>query len=171
MASGFTLRLAKQDFKFSAAHFTIFGPDAAESLHGHNYQVEVELTGNALDPLGLLVDVADIKLAIRTWCRLLDSRTLVASRCPHLEVERDGEALEVRYAGRRYRLPAAEVVLLPIANVTVEELTRLLWQDLAAGVDIGDSRRVDLPRSQLTELAVRVEETAGQGCCYRASLT
>ena len=45
----YVLRLAKEDFKFSAAHFTLFGPDEAELLHGHNYQVEVEMVGYALD--------------------------------------------------------------------------------------------------------------------------
>ena len=40
-AGRFTVRLAKQDFKFSAAHFTLFPDGTAELLHGHNFQVAV----------------------------------------------------------------------------------------------------------------------------------
>ena len=39
MTPTFSIRLAKEDFKFSVAHFTIFGPGHAEPLHGHNYNV------------------------------------------------------------------------------------------------------------------------------------
>ena len=41
----FTLRLGKQDFKFSAAHFTLFPDGSAELLHGHDYRVRVALRG------------------------------------------------------------------------------------------------------------------------------
>jgi 6-pyruvoyl-tetrahydropterin synthase len=50
----FHIELAKEDFKFSAAHFTLFGPDAAERLHGHNYRVTVAVEGEELDARGLL---------------------------------------------------------------------------------------------------------------------
>src|ERR1700733_13558481 len=30
--------LAKEDFKFSSAHFTLFADGSAELLHGHNYR-------------------------------------------------------------------------------------------------------------------------------------
>jgi len=38
-----TLHLYKQNFKFSSAHFLIFDENTAEKLHGHNYQVRVEI--------------------------------------------------------------------------------------------------------------------------------
>ena len=38
-----TLHLAKQNFKFSSAHFLIFDEKSAERLHGHNYQVKVHI--------------------------------------------------------------------------------------------------------------------------------
>ena len=39
-----TLLLQKQNFKFSSAHFLIFDKHRAERLHGHNYQVKVDIT-------------------------------------------------------------------------------------------------------------------------------
>ena len=48
----FRIVLAKEDFKFSAAHFTLFPGGRAELLHGHNYRVRVELAGSELDEEG-----------------------------------------------------------------------------------------------------------------------
>ena len=38
-----TIRLAKENMKFSAAHFTIFSASERERLHGHNFRVEVDI--------------------------------------------------------------------------------------------------------------------------------
>lgn len=158
--AAFTLRLAKADFKFSVAHFTVFGSEEGEALHGHNYQVTVEVAGGALDELGLLVPVARLKRSIRAACRRLDDKTLIPERCPHLEIDGDGDVVVVRFAGRTYTLPAEEVCLLPLENTTVELLARLLWEDLAPDLH-------DLP---VHRLAVSVDETVGQGCRYEAAL-
>lgn len=154
------LRLAKEDFKFSVAHFTVFGADEGEALHGHNYHVTVEICGRALDELGLLVPVAELKRRIRAACRRLDDKTLIPERCPHLRIDVDAEVVVVRFAARTYTLPAAEVCLLPLENTTIELLAHLLWEELAPGLR-------ELP---LHRLAVSVDETAGQGCRYEAAL-
>jgi 6-pyruvoyltetrahydropterin/6-carboxytetrahydropterin synthase len=156
----FVLRLAKEDFKFSVAHFTVFGADEGEAMHGHNYQVVVEVGGRRLDELGLLVPVAELKRAIRAACRRLDDKTLIPERCPHLAIEVEGGVVVVRFAGRTYTLPESEVRLLPLENTTIELLARFLWEDLAQGLH-------NLP---VDRLAVCVDETAGQGCRYEAPL-
>lgn len=158
--SVFTLRLAKEDFKFSVAHFTVFGAEEGEALHGHNYRVTVEVAGHGLDELGLLVPVARLKQSIRAACRRLDDKTLIPERCPHLEIDIDGDVAVVRFAGRTYTLPAAEVRLLPLENTTIELLARLLWEELAP----------ELRELPVHRLAVTVDETAGQGCRYEAAL-
>jgi len=154
----FTLVLAKEDFKFSSGHFTVFAADRAELLHGHNYQVAVELSGGRLDDEDLLTDFGDVKGAIREICARLDSRTLVPGRSPHLRVVEDGDSVEVTFRDRVYRLPARDVLVLPLVNTSIEALARLLWQELAA--------TLELPRIEI--LGVNVAETAGQSCWYRA---
>jgi len=156
----FNLRLAKRDFKFSIAHFTLFGPAEAEPLHGHNYRVSVEIEGRRLDEAGLLADCGDLKRRIRALCAELDDRILLPKESPWLEVVDGDESVEVRFAERVYRLPAAEVVRLPIENTSMELLARFFWQALAAG----------LPAERIRSLAVEVEETDGQSCGYRAPL-
>ncbi|MDY7093801.1 MAG: 6-carboxytetrahydropterin synthase [Acidobacteriota bacterium] len=160
----YTVHLAKEDFKFSAAHFTLFPDGQAELLHGHNYQVELELTGEGLDGYGLLCDFVAVKGAIRDACERLDTRTLVPRDSPELVFHR-GEAgheeedgMVVTYRDRRYVFPARDVLVLPVVNTSIELLARWLWHELAPG----------LVGSQVSVLGVSVAETAGQSCWYRA---
>jgi 6-pyruvoyltetrahydropterin/6-carboxytetrahydropterin synthase len=156
----YTLRLAKEDFKFSCAHFTVFGPDEAELLHGHNYQVEIELTGKHLDEEGLLASFVEVKAAIRLACKRLDSKTLIPALSRHLDIRDRPQAVEVRYRDRLYVLPDQDVLLLPIANTSIELFARMFWQELVSSVDL----------SKLDSLGVSVAETAGQSCYFRAPL-
>ena len=157
----FVLRLAKEDFKFSVAHFTVFSDTVAEELHGHNYRVRVEIGGAGTDSHGLLMDLRGVKAEIRRLCGELDSRTLLPERSALVRVTAGGGGYEVRYGERHYRLPAADVRVLPIRNTSIEELAAWFWREL----------RPSLLGSAITELRVEVEETAGQSCVYSASLT
>jgi 6-pyruvoyltetrahydropterin/6-carboxytetrahydropterin synthase len=158
----FRVVLAKEDFKFACAHFTVFAAGEAELLHGHNYRVAVELAGGRLDDHGLLLDVARFKAELRRLCAELDSHTLVPVKSPLVTVEErpgDGE-IEIRFDRRRYVLPAADVVLLPLVNSSIELLAEHFWRLLAPALAGG---RVDT-------LAVSVEESAGQRCVYERRL-
>ena len=158
--SRFRMVLAKEDFKFSAAHFTLFGDGRAELLHGHNYRVRAELGGEELDGDGLLVDIERFKRELRALCARLDSRTLIPTMSPRLEWTREGDSIEVRFGARTYRLPVEDTLLLPLANTSIELLAKMLWEGLAA----------ELRGTRVDFLAVSVEESAGQRCVYEASL-
>ena len=153
--------LAKEDFKFSAAHFTLFGDGRAELLHGHNSRVRVELAGGDLDGEGLLVDIESFKRALRALCAGLDSRTLIPGESARLQWAREGDAVAVRFGERDYRFPAADTLVLPLANTSIELLARMLWHGLAP----------HLAGTRVEALAVSVEETAGQECWYEEEIT
>jgi 6-pyruvoyltetrahydropterin/6-carboxytetrahydropterin synthase len=156
----FRLCLAKEDFKFSVAHFTVFSPDQAELLHGHNYRVAVELAGRQVGELGLLADIDRVKGEVRRLCRELDSRTLLPAECPLVTWRRRDGAIEVAYRDRRYAIPESDVLLLPLANSSMELLARFLWQRLAPV----------LAGTAVEELSVSVEEAAGQRAVYERPL-
>jgi len=63
----FDLRLAKEDFHFSAAHFCAHGAQR-ERLHGHNYTVAVGVRGAAAAD-GFVIDFSEVKAAVRAMCR------------------------------------------------------------------------------------------------------
>lgn len=156
----FRIVLAKEDFKFSAAHFTLFSGGRAELLHGHNYRVRVELAGNDLDEEGLLVDLESFKKELRKICAGLDSRTLLPGETTRLDWSREDGAIEVRCGERLYRFPADDTLVLPLANTSMELLARMIWRDLAGSLE---GSRVD-------QMAVSVEESSGQRCWYEDRL-
>ncbi len=162
MSGTFSLHLGKEDFKFSAAHFTVFSGSEAEPLHGHDYRVMVELYGSELDDLDFLIPVNVVKRDIRAECAALDEKILLPERCPHLGLTRHGETTAAVFDSRCYEFPSSEVVLLPVANVTVEALARSLWQRLR-------DRWAHL-QDRMDVVEVTVTETPGQGASYRRGL-
>jgi 6-pyruvoyltetrahydropterin/6-carboxytetrahydropterin synthase len=155
-----SLRLAKEDFAFAAAHFTLFPDRSAERLHGHNYRVRVELAGPELDAEGLLVAVGPVKTEIRALCARLDERILIPEKSRALSVRREGASLLVELGERAYRFPADEVALLPLPNITIEALARHLFEALAPALAV----------TPVSRLRVEVEETAGQSAAWEAPI-
>ena len=152
-----TLVLARADIGFSAAHFSVHG-GRSERLHGHNYRVEMRLTGEVGDE-GTVVDFAELKGALRVACAALDERMLVAASSPTLEVTERGDDVEVAEGARRFRFPREDVVLLPVVNTTCECLAAYFLDELRPAL-LGHARRVEL----------RVEETPGQGATVSEEL-
>ena len=57
---------------FAAAHRLREYGGACEKLHGHTWRVEVHLSGEKLNPLGILVDFRVAKRALRAALKALD---------------------------------------------------------------------------------------------------
>lgn len=53
-----------KDFTFAAAHAVRGHTRGCQNLHGHNYRVRVYLSAHELDPLGMVLDFADLKAAV-----------------------------------------------------------------------------------------------------------
>jgi 6-pyruvoyltetrahydropterin/6-carboxytetrahydropterin synthase len=62
--------------EFAAAHHLRNFRGKCESLHGHNWKVEVVIRGKELDENGLVLDFAEIKGATREVLTELDHRYL-----------------------------------------------------------------------------------------------
>lgn len=59
--------------KTIACAHRLFGYDGpCESLHGHNYRIEVAYVGQELDQFGMLIDFGDIKTAFHAVLEPLD---------------------------------------------------------------------------------------------------
>ncbi|MYJ74671.1 MAG: 6-pyruvoyl tetrahydropterin synthase [Gammaproteobacteria bacterium] len=148
-----SIELAKEDMHFSAAHFTIFSAAERENLHGHNFFVEARATG-PVDGNGLCFDYSVLKSRLRALCASLDETLLLAAQSPHLEIEEDADGLVVAFADETLRFQLRDVKLLPIRNVTVEELAHWFAHALA-----DDEGFASLPIDALT---LRVSSGPGQ---------
>jgi 6-pyruvoyltetrahydropterin/6-carboxytetrahydropterin synthase len=61
---------------FSAAHVLVGYAGACDRVHGHNYEVHVEVVADQLDELGMGIDFEDIKRASHEAVADLDHRHL-----------------------------------------------------------------------------------------------
>lgn len=151
-----TLHLAKQNFKFSAAHFLIFDANHAERLHGHNYQVRVDIQTPPEAELhadGYFLDFNVFKKYIKARLDQWDEIVLLPEKQADMKFKKTEKSLEVTFRDRFYVFPLSEVILLPVTNTSVEQLSRLLAEDFFR----------EFKQYKVLSVTVYVEETPGQG--------
>jgi 6-pyruvoyltetrahydropterin/6-carboxytetrahydropterin synthase len=68
---------------FAAAHRLNMVAEKCESLHGHNWKVEVYLTGEELNRAGVLMDFGEIKKELSTIMKTLDHKFLNETEAFH----------------------------------------------------------------------------------------
>lgn len=61
---------------FAAAHQLRMVAEKCENLHGHNWKIEVFLTGEKLNTAGILIDFGEVKQHVATIMKQLDHRFL-----------------------------------------------------------------------------------------------
>jgi 6-pyruvoyltetrahydropterin/6-carboxytetrahydropterin synthase len=154
--------IAREQYKFSCAHMTVFPDGTKERLHGHNYTIAIALE---LDSVALpqMLPFAPIKAAISELCAAWKERVLIGARNPHLSITRDDHELELVLCGDRYVFPRVDVLLLPIDNISVEALS----------VHVAELLRGKLAPvlgAHVTTLEITVEESPGQGASTKLAL-
>lgn len=155
-----TLHLAKQNFKFSIAHFLIFDEKHAEKLHGHNYQVKVDLAFSE----AYFLDFNVLKKTVKAQLDLWDEHVVLPRLNPDMKykISDDGKNYEVNFRERFYSFPLNEVIWLDVANTSVEAFSKILAQVFLNAFS----------SHQVHKVRVTVSETAGQAasCLARRPL-
>lgn len=152
-----TLHLAKQNFKFSSAHFLIFDEKSAEMLHGHNYQVRVDILcpeNTDKNSSGYFADFNIFKKAIKARLDQWDEHVLLPALHPDMKykVSVDGKNYDVHFRDRFYSFPKNEVIWLEITNTSVEQFSALLAKEFFH----------QFKKYNIKQIKVEVEETRGQ---------
>lgn len=124
-----TVELHAEEHSFSAGHFTIFSATEREDLHGHNYHVsvsmEVELTDN-----GMAFDYRIYKNKLHELCEQLDRRFLLPSHSRYLKLEETPDMWIGHFNHERIPFLKRDVLILPICNITIEELSHWFLNQL-----------------------------------------
>lgn len=153
----FQVSLSKERFKFSSTHFTIFNDSEAECLHGHNYQVSVDLDFRSLaEDTGLSAEFSHLKSKIDDICEELDERVLLPGNSPFLDIGETSTNVEVKFGHKFYSFPSEDCLILDIVNVSSECLSKWFHGRLAK----------DLHAIGLEGFSVTIEETNGQAVTY-----
>lgn len=162
MPASRSVRVERNRLRFAAAHMATFAGDC-EPLHGHNYDLFVEVEGELTDE-SWVIDFSLIKQLARDLCARLDHHFLLQRQSRLLlSEERDG-TWYVRFGDQRhYAFPSQDVVALPIDNSTAERLAEWFHGELAAGLK---QHAMD----NIRRLSVGVEEMPGQAGWYEAAI-
>jgi 6-pyruvoyltetrahydropterin/6-carboxytetrahydropterin synthase len=147
------ITLERNTLRFAAAHFTTFSGEC-EPLHGHNYDVFVEIEGE-LTADSWVFDFTEAKRIAAAICKELDHRFLLPLRNTSLQIEEGDSEYEVKFGDRRYVVPTSDVAALHIDNSTAERLAE--WFSLRLAGEL-EERGV----SNLRCIRVGVEEAPGQ---------
>ena len=129
-------------FTFCAAHSGLHGGQF-EPMHGHSYAVTLRLHGG-LDQARMVCDFSVVKEALTAVIAPLRRRTLMPAQPLGGRCARQGGQVIIECGGKRYSLPAQDVVLLPVANTPTEALAAYLLAELML--------RLDAPALELAEL-------------------
>ena len=148
----------RNTLRFAAAHFATF-EGQCEALHGHNYDVLIEVEGELTDD-GWVVDFRLLKSMARELCGQLDHKFLLQRDSRVLQIDEGKSNWKVRFQERGWVFPKADVLPLPIDNTTAERLAewfagRLRQQLVARGV------------ANVSSITVGIEEMPGQAGWWR----
>lgn len=149
-----TIELFKEYMNFSIGHFTVFSRDTRENLHGHNYHVYVSIT-TLIDDDGLSFNYRLYKEKFRELCKKIDETVVLAGHCKHLKFSENEKYHIVTFNNEEMLFLKRDATILPIANVTVEELSNWFIQQVKKDKD-------ELAKNNIIGLTVKVFSGAGQ---------
>ncbi|MFX0114607.1 MAG: 6-pyruvoyl tetrahydropterin synthase family protein [Candidatus Hodarchaeota archaeon] len=166
IAMKFSITQNEQQFQISVAHFVV-GEDYSEAIHGHNMGVSVNVLGTVDPETKMVVDFLKLAPIVEKFLDQWDHRTLIPSESPEFTpIEKNGQ-IEWTHREKFYSIPAKDVVLLPIENVTVEELARLLVEGIAQELlNLDEIKRAE----NIEEITVTVSEYPWQTATAHFSL-
>jgi 6-pyruvoyltetrahydropterin/6-carboxytetrahydropterin synthase len=147
------ITIERNTLRFAAAHMATF-EGQCEPLHGHNYQLIIELEG-ALTDDSWVVDFGALKDIARSICMELDHKFLLQRDSRVIEILETESNWKIRAYGKGYVFAKADVLALPLDNTTAERLAEYIAGRLAGALRERGAKN-------LASLAVGVEEAPGQ---------
>ena len=152
--------LSKDRFKFSATHFTVFSENRAETLHGHNYRLTLNIDFEDINQsTGLVVEFSKLKILLKNLCDDLDEKVLLPTRSSFMKFNESQGNIEVRFKDRFYSFPRQDCKQLDIVNTSSECLACWLHKSLKTSFkDFGAK-----------SFSVTLEETQGQSVTFSES--
>ncbi|PIN66866.1 MAG: 6-pyruvoyl tetrahydropterin synthase [Candidatus Altarchaeum sp. CG12_big_fil_rev_8_21_14_0_65_33_22] len=110
---------------FSSAHFLI-GHEKCGRIHGHNWKVKVEVEGE-LEERGWVIDFTLLKNIADELLNKFDHKMLLPDS---INYDDDRKNLNFTANSKKYSFPKEDCVIVPIGNVTCENMSYFLHKEL-----------------------------------------
>lgn len=153
-----TVELQKESMKFSAGHTTIFSATEREPLHGHMYGVYLALS-TLVEENGMTFDYRYYKKRIHVLCGQLNQTFLMPQFSPFLQYSQDEDYYYFTFNHKKIPFLKEDVTLMPLTNITVEELSRWFVNELI-------SEPEELIRHRIEHIVVKVSSAPGQSASH-----
>lgn len=152
-----TIELFKEDMKFSSGHYTIFSASRREKMHGHNFTVYAAFDA-CVDENGMAFDYDIYKERLRLLCQSLSEYFLIAGLSPYQTITEEGEYLYVHFNDEKIPFLKKDVLVMPLKNITVEELSVWFLEKL-----VNDQE--SLKKYNIKRIHIKVYSAPGQSGC------
>ncbi len=154
-----TIELFEEGMNFSVAHFTLFSKTERERLHGHNYRVHALLT-TVVQDIGITFDYAIYREKLLALCQRLNRYLLLPEKSPLLKIVEKNNYYYVYFNEDEMPFLKKDVLMLPIRNITIEELASWFVEQLVADKEAITKHRIQ---------AITIKVSNGPGRCGSAS--
>lgn len=148
------IEIHKDELKFSAGHFMLLSDKERESMHGHDYQVNVAFN-TLITHNGMAFDCRLYKQRLVKLCQSLDYHFILPSLSEYMRIEETNDTWKAYFDNQTLSFAKKDVVVLPIVNVTLEELSYWFLQQLT-------ENPVELQNHHIQGLTVRVFNGRGE---------
>ena len=155
------ITVKRNRLRFAAAHMATF-LGGCEPLHGHNYDVTVQLEGE-LTSDSWVWDFGELKRTTKAIVDELDHRFILQRDSRVLRIDETEKSWKIAFEDRGYVLPKSDVIALPIDNSTVERLAEWLSGRLQTYLREAGATNV-------RQLSVGIEEMPGQTGWYTVEM-
>ena len=119
------LKISGDKLTIASAHMLTKHEKCAR-LHGHNYNIEVEVEGE-IDENNMLIDFGIFKKEVGDIMKQYDHRILLPEKNEDLDIDiKDTQIIVNTCEGKVYSFPKDDVILLPLEATTVELLAKFL---------------------------------------------
>lgn len=140
----YSVRVADPRNKFSASHF-LFKHEKCSRLHGHNYQVSVEVSGDLTEDY-YVVDFYRLKSEINQILERLDHAILLPGKSQDIHIQKKNGQILVDFNNKHYEFPEEDVRILEIPATTAELLAKYIHDALQVkfpnhhlNIEVGES--------------------------------
>lgn len=161
--SSFEVRVAKDTFKFNAAHFVAYN-NFRERLHGHNYKLSIRLLGSRkIGQDGYVLDFGDLKAVTKKVCKKMNEYFICPMHSDVITITEEGENLKLSCQdGAEFSFPKSDCLMLPLVHSTVEEIAIYCWGQILLGLDAKY-----LVQRGIHTMEVTCSEAIGQEAVFR----
>jgi 6-pyruvoyltetrahydropterin/6-carboxytetrahydropterin synthase len=128
-----TVAIYKDEFRFSAGHIMLLSDNLRETLHGHDYAVEAIFDTIILDN-GMAFDCRVYKDKLKLICEKLDYHFILPAHSKHMRLAENTTHFLAYHDNEVLPFLKKDAIVLPITNVTLEELSFWFLQQLITDV-------------------------------------